>query len=140
MGAVPSTTPVQENLPKSASRGKQLEQSREQAITAARVADEMRGQDVTVLDLSTITPIADFFVVVTAASPRQARSIAEEIHQNLKKAGSLRLGVEGEETSSWILQDYGDVVIHVFTTDARKLYDLENLWGDAPRLDWKKTS
>ena len=140
MGAVTSTTSAPETAQPRSNRGKQLEQSRQQAITSARVADEMRGQDVTVLELSAITPIADYFVVATATSPRQARAIAEEIHQNLKKAGSLRLGVEGEETSSWILQDYGDVVVHVFTPEARKLYDLENLWGDAPRLDWKKSS
>lgn len=65
------------------------------------------------------------------------RAIADEVNRVLGEEGSSRLGVEGYETSSWILQDYGDVVLHVFTPETRGVYDLEHLWADAPRVDWR---
>jgi ribosome-associated protein len=104
---------------------------------AARAVDDLRGQNTVVLDLTEITPIVDYFVVTTGTSSRQMRAMAEEAHRALKQAGSRRLGLEGEESSTWILQDYGDVVVHIFTAEGRSLYDLERLWADAPQIDWK---
>lgn len=120
-----------------AQRQPQLQHSLEQACLAARVLEDTRGQDTLVLDLTQVTPIVDYFVVTTGASPRQMKAMAEEVHQVLKKSGSRRLGSEGEESSPWVLQDYGDLVIHIFTADARKLYDLEHLWADAAEVDWR---
>lgn len=97
----------------------------------------MRGQDVVVLDLTKITPIADYFVIATGTSGRQMRAAAGDVHRLLKASGSSRIGLEGEGSNSWILQDFGDIVVHLFTAEAREAYDLENLWGDAPRVDWK---
>ena len=101
------------------------------------MADDYRGQNTVVLDLTGVTPIFDYFVLTTGNSPRQMRAIADEVHRVLRQEGSERLGVEGYETSSWILQDYGDVVLHVFTPETRGIYDLERLWADAPRVDWR---
>jgi len=98
----------------------------------------MRGQDVVLLDLTKITPIADYFLIATGTSSRQMRATAGEVHRLFKTAGSNRIGLEGEGSNSWILQDFGDVVVHLFTQDAREAYDLEHLWGDAPRIDWKE--
>ena len=84
-----------------------------------------------------MTPIVDYFVLTTGTSKRQMHAIAEEAQKWLKSDGSHRLGLEGLETSSWILQDYGNVVLHIFTEEARKLYDLEHLWADASRVDWR---
>lgn len=120
-----------------AQRQLQLNQTLEIACLAARVLEDTRGQDTIVLDLTKVTPIVDYFIISTGSSPRQMKAMAEEVHQVLKKSGSRRIGSEGEEASPWVLQDYGDLVIHIFTTDARKLYDLEHLWADAPRVDWK---
>lgn len=97
----------------------------------------MRGQDVVVLDLTKITPIADYFVIATGTSSRQMRAAAGEVHRLFKSKGSSRLGLEGEGSNSWMLQDFGDIVVHLFTSESREAYDLENLWGDAPRIDWK---
>jgi ribosome-associated protein len=108
-----------------------------QACLCAHIADEYRGRDVRVLDLTGVTPIFDFFVLTTATSPRQARAIAEEVDRVLSAEGSQRLSAEGSASSSWILQDFGDIVLHVFTAEARKLYDLENLWADAVPVDWQ---
>jgi ribosome-associated protein len=65
-------------------------------------------------------------------------AVAEEVQRTLKRHGSRRLGLEGFESSRWIVQDFGDVIVHVFTGEARELYDLEHLWGDAPRVDWSE--
>jgi ribosome-associated protein len=90
-----------------------------------------------VLDLTAVTPIFDFFVLTTASSPRQMRAIAEEVKRVLTAEGSKPLGTEGADSSTWVLEDYGDIVLHVFTPAARSLYDLEHLWADAVRVDWQ---
>jgi ribosome-associated protein len=110
------------------------------AIAAARLCDQYRGQDTQVLDLTGITPLFDYFVISTATNRRQMHALADEVNRQMKEAGSPRLGREGYEGSSWVVEDYGDVVLHVFTPEARELYDLENLWGDAPHIDWKAES
>jgi ribosome-associated protein len=97
----------------------------------------MRGRDTLVLDLTEVTPIVDYFVITTASSSRQMKSVAEEVDRVLRAHGSRALGVEGQTGSNWILHDFGDIVLHVFSPEARKLYDLEHLWADAPRVDWK---
>ena len=102
---------------------------------AARVLDEFRGQETVVLDLTKVTPIVDYFIVTTATSSRQMRAIADEVSRVLKQQGSRPRGVEGQESGTWLLQDYGDIVVHIFTPETRKLYDLEHLWADAPRMD-----
>jgi ribosome-associated protein len=113
------------------------QQSLSLACRCAQVAEELRGKDTTVLDLTAVTPIADFFVITTGTSGRQMRAVAEEVNRILREHGSRRLGIEGKQDSQWILYDFGDIVLHVFSPEARKLYDLEHLWADAPRVDWK---
>lgn len=109
-----------------------------QACRCAQAAEDFRGQETLVLDLTGITPIVDYFVISTGTSSRQMRALAEEVLRHMKEEGQRPLGREGTEgNSSWTLYDFGDIVLHVFTADARKLYDLEHLWADAPRIDWK---
>lgn len=107
------------------------------ACRCAQIADDFRGKETVILDLTGITPIVDYFVITTGASPRQLRSLADEVRMVMKAQHNPPIGVEGDERSSWILQDYGDVVLHAFLPEARALYDLEHLWADAPRVDWK---
>ena len=90
------------------------------------------------LDLRQTTPLVDFFVIVTAVSRRQGRAIASEIDQAMKKLGEAKLGLEGSEEGRWTLIDYGDFVVHVFSPDDRAYYALEEIWGDAPELDWQE--
>ncbi len=112
--------------------------SRELACLAAKAADDFKGKDTVVLDMTPVTPITDFFVVASATSTRQMRAIAEEVEKLMKARGSRpRVGVEGRTSETWILQDYGDIVLHVFSSTGRELYDLEHLWADAPHVDWK---
>ncbi len=109
----------------------------EHAVHCAQIADDNRAKDVLLLDLRNATPLLDFIVVATASTRRLGNAIAIEIDVEMKKIGELKLGMEGTEEGSWILIDYGDFVIHLFTPEARSYYALEEIWGDAPRLDWR---
>jgi len=112
------------------------------ALNAAALADQLRGQNILVLDLTKVTSIVDFFVIVTATSQRQAHAIADEVNRKLKhEDGNRRISIEGYRTEgNWILTDYGDVVLHVFTPEGRALYNLEQLWSDAPRVEWQPSA
>jgi ribosome-associated protein len=118
--------------------GETYSASLDNALAAARCADELRGQNIVVLDLTSLTSIVDFFVIVTATSNRQMHAIADEVNRLLKRdRGNARLNVEGYRTEgNWLLTDYGDVVVHIFTESGRALYDLEQLWADAKRIEW----
>lgn len=109
----------------------------ESACWCAKVCDDFRGVDTMVLDLRHVTPEFDFFVITTGNSRRQMHAIAEEVDRVQAEHGMERMGLEGYDRSQWIVQDYGDVVLHVFTKETRDLYDLENLWGDAVPVDWR---
>lgn len=111
---------------------------RERAIHCARVALDNKAQDVVVLDMRGITPLFDFFVLATGVSRRQIHTLAEEIDAAMRAEGDKRLSIEGYQVCKWVVQDYGDVVIHVFDPEARAYYALEDLWADAPRLDWQR--
>jgi ribosome-associated protein len=108
------------------------------ACLAARTAADNKGQDILVLDMRPCTPMFDYFVIATGTSRRQIHTLAEEIDAGLRAEGDTRLGIEGYEASKWVVQDYGDVVIHVFDPDTRDYYKLEELWADAPRVDWER--
>jgi ribosome-associated protein len=112
----------------------------ERAKACARIADDNRAKDILVLDLRKTTPLVDFFVIVTASSRRQGNAIASEIDAAMKKQGEAKLGLEGSEEGRWILIDYGDFVVHIFSPEYRAYYALEDIWGDAPQLDWQAPS
>lgn len=109
----------------------------DRAFLCARLAAENKARDILVLDMRGITPLYDFFVVATGTSRRQIHTLAEEIDAALRAQGDKRLSIEGYEASKWVVQDYGDVVVHLFDPDTRAYYGLEDLWADAPRLDWE---
>lgn len=110
----------------------------ERACLAARVAAENKGTDVQVLDLTAVTPIFDYFVLATGSSRRTTHTIVEEVDAALREVGDTRVSVEGYEASKWIVQDYGDVMVHVFDPDTREYYKLEELWADAVPIDWEQ--
>ena len=108
------------------------------ACLAARIAADNKARDILVLDMRPCTPLFDFFVIATGASRRQVHAITEEVDAGLRAEGDTRLGIEGYEASKWVVQDYGDVVVHVFDPDTRDYYKLEELWADAKRVDWER--
>lgn len=108
----------------------------ELALAAARTAHENRGEDIVILDMREITPVFDYFVVVTGNSRRQLHAISEEIDHCLEdELNDSRMGIEGYRESRWILLDYGNVVIHLFDDEMREFYELEQLWAQAKRVD-----
>lgn len=116
------------------------ERSLQLALAAARTADENRGQDIVVLDMREITPVFDYFVLVTGKSRRQLHAISEEIDHCLEdELDDKRMGIEGYRESRWILLDYGNVVIHIFDEEMREFYALEQLWNQAVQvpLPWQ---
>lgn len=113
--------------------------SLDRAILCARAAEENKATDIVILDLRKLTRQFDFFVLMTGASRRQIRNLAEETDAALHAVGDVRKTIQGYEISRWIVQDYGDVIVHVFDQDARVYYSLEELWADAPQVDWKRS-
>jgi ribosome-associated protein len=108
--------------------------ARPRALLVAHAGLDKKAEDVLVLDVRGLTSYADYFVLMTADSDRQAGAIADAIDDRLEQEGASKVGVEGYEGGRWILVDYGDVVAHVFNREARGFYDLEGLWADAPRF------
>lgn len=105
------------------------------AMLAARVAGETRGTDVRILDLRELTPVVDYFVIVTGSSRRQMHAMADEIEKVVKRDLHDRSrGSDGYEEGRWIVLDYGNVMVHLFDPEARGYWDLEGLWSDAARV------
>jgi len=108
----------------------------DQARRIAALAQEKLAADVVILDMRPVCSYTDFFVVCTGQSPRQTKAIYDEIRERLKKEDALLpRAVAGERQATWILADYLDVVLHVFTPEARGYYRLEELWGDVPSVE-----
>lgn len=110
----------------------------QRACLAAKTAFENKAEDVMILDLTEITPVFDYFVIATGQSRRQVHTLVEEIDATMRSVGDERMHVTGYESSKWVVQDYGDVVCHVFDAETRAYYNLEDLWADAEKLDWRE--
>ena len=110
-------------------------ETRDRARRLAEAARERNAEDVVALAVGPLTSFADAFVLATATSDRQGRAIADAVREAAKQSGMTLLGTEGYEDGRWILIDGGDVVVHVFVREARELYDLDRLWGDAERIE-----
>jgi ribosome-associated protein len=108
------------------------------AKTCAELASNKKAEEIIVLDLRSISTFTDFFVICSATSEPQLKAIANEIEMRLKEDHAVRPAtIDGFPASQWIVIDYLQVVVHVFHRDKRAFYSLEDLWGDAPRLDWE---
>lgn len=107
----------------------------DQVKSAVGAADEKKAQNMLVLRLSAITEFTDYFFICTGNSSRQTQAIADEIVERLKKSGVRSLNIEGYKTAEWILIDFGAFVVHIFTEESRRFYDLERLWRDAERVE-----
>ena len=111
------------------------------AVAAAQAAADKKGTDIVLLEVGEIISIIDWFVLVSASNTRQVRTIVDEIEGALVDLdGAVPSGSEGRADATWVLLDYGDVVILVFLDETRAYYDLDRLWADAPRLDWDETA
>jgi ribosome-associated protein len=100
-----------------------------------RIVMDRKAMDVVVLDMRDSSSITDYFLICSGGSERQIRAIVDAIDEGMNPLGLASLGVEGYRDGHWILMDYGDVIVHVFSPETREYYDLERLWANAPRLD-----
>src|SRR5580765_982662 len=98
---------------------------------AIEAAEEKQAKDLRVLDLREVTTFADYFIICSGTNIRQNQAISDEIGAELKKLGEYATSIEGYTNGEWVLMDYGDYVIHIFSEKARQYYDLERLWRDA---------
>jgi ribosome-associated protein len=106
------------------------------ARVAVEAAADKKGSDLVVLDVGDVLSIIELFVLVSASNVRQVRTIVDEVEQALTDHdGSKPISIEGLGDASWVLLDFGDIVVHVFLDETRAYYDLDRLWGDVPRLD-----
>lgn len=104
---------------------------KEIAVFAATSLDNKKGLDVKLLEVTEITVLADFFVIATATSSTHLQALTDELEFKLKENGVMPHHIEGHKAGGWILLDYGSVIVHVFTQEAREFYALERLWNDA---------
>ena len=110
----------------------------QRAAVAANAAASKKADDIVVLDVGDIIAITDAFVIASGGNRRQVRTVVEEVERQLaERAGVKPVSVEGLDDASWVLLDYGDMVVHVFLDETRAYYDLERLWSDAPRIAWE---
>ena len=108
----------------------------EEAVTiAARAAADKKATDQVVLDLREAASFTEYFLICTGASTRQVQAVSNAIEEALLKNGKRPLHIEGYSSAEWILLDYGDFIVHVFSSASRRFYDLERLWRDAPRVE-----
>jgi len=104
------------------------------ALAAVAAGADKKAENPVVLDVRGLSGVADYFVVLSAESDRQAAAVADAVDDRLTAMGAQRLGAEGRSGGGWVLLDFGDVVVHVMSPEARGFYDLEGLWADAPRV------
>ena len=115
-------------------KAKQKDLARELAVAAGRIAKHDNCEKIVVLDLRGVSPITDYFVIATGTSDRQLRSVADDIANHGRKTGQRLWKMAGEDTAEWIVMDFVDVVVHLFDQERRRYYDLELLWGEAPKV------
>jgi len=116
---------------------RQKDSARQLAVAAARIAKTDNCRDIVVLDLRGVSPITDYFVIATGTSDRQMRSVADDLATYGRKIGQKLWKMAGQDTAEWIVMDFVDVVVHLFDEDHRRYYDLELMWGEAPKVRWQ---
>ena len=107
----------------------------DKVLLLTRFALEKKARDLVVLEVRELTSIGDYFIICSGSSDRQVQSIAQGIEENLSEAGHSLLSVEGTNRGHWVLMDFSDVIVHIFYEPVREFYDLDGLWGHAPRVE-----
>lgn len=109
--------------------------SKEMAKIAYKALSDKKAEDVQVIDISGISVLADYFVIADGANQNQIEAMRDAVEEELYKAGVQIRQVEGNRSSSWVLMDYGEIIVHVFSKEDRLFYDLERIWGDGKFMD-----
>jgi len=129
-----SLNPTTHSEFKTAPNAKESDELDERILGALQAANDKKALDLVVLDLREIATFTDYFVIASGNNERQVQAISDEVFEKLKKSGTAAARVEGYKRAEWILLDYGDFIVHVFSDKARKFYDLERLWRESKRI------
>ena len=114
-----------------------MRSAKEVALTVTKALDSKKGMDIKLLKIDKVSSLADYFLICTGTSNTHVKTLCDYAEYSMDQLNEPLLGREGHQGNSWELLDYGSVVIHVFTDEARKFYDLERLWADAEQIDLK---
>ena len=109
--------------------------SREMARRAIDALEDKKAEDIKVIDISEVSVLADYFIIAGGSNRSQIQALSENVEEKLGRAGFPVKQVEGYDTANWILQDFGDVIVHIFDKENRLLYDLERIWRDGKQVD-----
>lgn len=107
----------------------------EMASVAVKALDAKHGKEIRMLKTTDVTTLADYFVICTGTSNTQIKALTEFVEEEMKNAGEMADHIEGHREGTWVLSDYGCLVVHIFSPEAREFYDLERLWSDAENVD-----
>lgn len=112
--------------------------SYELAKQTAQLLDSKKAENISVIKIDAISSLADYFVIATGRGSTHVRSLSDELEEKLKEQGTVPARIEGYRSDSWILLDYSQVVVHIFTGEARDFYDLDRLWVDGTKVKWQE--
>ncbi len=126
---------MQDNSSESKKETSEAQASREMAKIACRALEDKKAEDIRVIDIREISVLADYFVIASAANANQVQAILDAVEEALYKKGYKLEKVEGNRRSSWILMDYKDIIVHLFSKEDRLFYDLERIWQDGKFID-----
>ena len=112
-----------------------LDYAKEMVKIAVAALDDKKGEDIRIIDISDVTVIADYFIIATGSNINQVQALVDNVQEALFKAGHETSKIEGYHTGAWVLLDYNDIIIHVFSKEDRLFYDLERIWRDGKTVD-----
>ena len=112
-----------------------MKTTKELAAAAVRALDSKMGVDISLIAITDVTTLADYFIICTATSSTQVKTLCDAVEEAMDQMGEPLLNREGHRGGTWVLMDFGCVVVHVFTEETRAFYDLERLWQDGQKID-----
>ena len=115
-----------------------MDQAKEMAKIAFEALEDKKGEDIRIIDIREVSVLADYFLIASGSNGNQVQAMADNVEEELGKAGYPCKQVEGYQSANWILMDYGDIIVHVFDKEDRLFYDLERIWRDGKIMDAKE--
>ena len=112
-----------------------MNQSKEMVKLAVAALEDKKGEDIRVIDIQGVSVLADYFIIADGANGNQVQAMVDNVEEQLFKAGYEHKQIEGYQTANWILMDYGDIIVHVFSREDRLFYDLERIWRDGKTIE-----
>jgi len=111
-----------------------MDESRKMALIAVEALEDKKGNDITILDISEISVLADYFIIAGGSNRNQIQAMSDSVEEALGRAGYLPKQIEGYQSAGWILLDFKDIIIHIFSKEDREFYDLERVWRDGKEI------